>query len=1076
MHSRVSRMVRAMTPVPTIPTTQGVSAMTESLDVARCVALRLDERLARKWSGQTGESGNGLQTDDDPLAGWRRIHGSEPSLFDRRLRWDGLEESYIAKFVSAPREPPHPVAPWATFLMEACHACDASADEADRAQDASDPLPFEEVLLPFLHVARHRLRRVIPDLDRILLPSAQVSSERVLLRELAKAAEQTLFAEFAAMRATHGGPGLRFDGPPRALYRRFIRTLKGARLKLLIERYPVLARLLAVRSGFWVEASKEFVGRLETERDGLAKTFGIDPLTPVAYLRSGLGDSHCRGRSVTWVRFASGDEVVYKPRPLSIDVAFYGLLEWLNARGLTPCQRTLRVLDRGTHGWVEPVAASSMSTDREVKSYFEKAGGLLAVAYVLGASDLHIGNVISAGSDPIPVDLETIMGASGDRPEHDPTDGVSPLQGRSNVLRTCLLPFWLIGPDGWEMREGGMGGGNADEIRAVVKSWHHPNTDWMVQRDKALVARGSHRARRDGEIPTPVDHLEDIVRGFEQGYALLQRNRSAILSDRGPLAAFRGCHVRVMLRNTRIYHSVLRRSLHPVHVKDGLDHSLQFEVLRSSLLRRAEPIAFWQALGSEQRDLENLDYPVFSMAADGLDLCDARARKVGTYGAMAPHDDTTGRIAGLSDNDRRHQAALIRFSFSCLSGPRAPERPDANDKKLADRRHPVSEAQAIGRVIESLVLRGPRQPACWVGSQWSGRELEYELRPLDHTLYDGSIGVALFLVALDAVAATGHRDLAAEALLPLRRTLRDGSDLAALADRTGIGIAQGLGGIVYALTQIGRLTGDARWLDDACLAAHAIDTSRVRSDQSLEVLKGVSGALLGLLSLHALTGERSILKRAIECGERILGTTNSFSFEVHPRWESVQAGFAHGIGGISAALARLARVTRDERFALASHAGFRRAAADDGDSRVEGESSRRNGRFPMAETSSHWRHTWCNGNIGTELGHLHYGSGSFPATSAASDTTIADLGTADHPCCGNLGRAELFLSAGRASLARDIADRVVERAHRNGSYGIAHGLPDARWAPGFFQGLCGIGYQLLRTSAPDRLPCILAFE
>ena len=30
--------------------------------------------------------------------------------------------------------------------------------------------------------------------------------------------------------------------------------------------------------------------------------------------------------------------------------------------------------------------------------------------------------------------------------------------------------------------------------------------------------------------------------------------------------------------------------------------------------------------------------------------------------------------------------------------------------------------------------------------------------------------------------------------------------------------------------------------------------------------------------------------------------------------------------------------------------------------------------------------------------------------------------------------------------------------------------------PGFFQGLSGIGYQLLRLAAPSRLPSVLSFE
>ena len=130
----------------------------------------------------------------------------------------------------------------------------------------------------------------------------------------------------------------------------------------------------------------------------------------------------------------------------------------------------------------------------------------------------------------------------------------------------------------------------------------------------------------------------------------------------------------------------------------------------------------------------------------------------------------------------------------------------------------------------------------------------------------------------------------------------------------------------------------------------------------------------------------------------------------------------------------------------------------------------------MAEQSSLWRHTWCNGNVGTELGHIHYGLSPPPGPSTISDTSSADLGATDLPCCGNLGRAELFLSAGCVDLATDLVHRVVERARQAGSYQVGHGIPDARWVPGFFQGLSGIGYQLLRTSAPQVLPCVLAFE
>ncbi len=1002
----------------------------------------------------------------------------EPHLFNRRLQWDGLEETHVAQLLTAPRQPPQPIAPWAKFLADACDACGALPDEVDRSQDLSDPVPFEEVLLPFVHVARCRLRQLIPDLDQSLLPSAQASAERALLKELSAAAELALFAEFAASRAMGGGPGLRLDKPPRSLYRRFVRSLRHARLEPLIKRYPVLGRLLAVRATFWLEASAELVVRLRADRDGLAETLDIDPLSTVAHLRYGLGDSHGRGRTVTSVRFTSGTEVIYKPRSLEIDVAFYGLLEWLNERGLNPCQRTLRVLDRGTHGWVEKILPGSMSSDEEVTSYFERAGALLAVAYVLGAMDLHHGNVIAAGPDPVPVDLETIMATSVRPPGQDQEKGMVLRQSQGNILRTGLLPYWRTTRDGWKLRHGGMGG-ISNEIRGVAKTWRHTNTDWMVRRDEVRVIREANCARRAAEIRTPVDHVEDVIRGFEQAYTTLQRHCDEIVSERGPLVAFRGCRVRVLLRNTRAYHSAMRRSLHPKHLGDGLEHSLQFELLRSRLLRKNKPIEFWHALGAEQRDLENLDYPLFWTASDGRDLYDVRGRKVGTFGSASPHSDTIERVIGLNDCDRRRQTAVIRFTFACLNGPHAPEPRDPDKKTPAATSLATSEARAIGRVIESLFIEEPHGTAYWVGRQWTERERDPGPRPVDCSLYDGSIGVALFLVALDTVAGSGHRDLAANALSPLRRTLGDASTLAALADRTGIGIANGIGGIVYALAQIGRMTDDASWLDDARLAASAIDSSRIRADKAIDVLKGASGALLSLLSLHELVGERWLLERAIECGQHILASETTLSAQDQIRWASGrrrrQAGFAHGAGGISAALARLARATGNEQFAAASGTGFRLAVSD-ASSLAEDSPLRKDGRVSMTEESSLWRHTWCNGNVGTELGHISYGLGPFPGSSTVLDTANADLGTTDHPCCGNLGRAELFLSADRVDLAEDIVGRVVERASQARSYRMGKGIPDARWAPGFFQGLSGVGYQLLRIAAPNRLPCVLAFE
>jgi lantibiotic modifying enzyme len=82
----------------------------------------------------------------------------------------------------------------------------------------------------------------------------------------------------------------------------------------------------------------------------------------------------------------------------------------------------------------------------------------------------------------------------------------------------------------------------------------------------------------------------------------------------------------------------------------------------------------------------------------------------------------------------------------------------------------------------------------------------------------------------------------------------------------------------------------------------------------------------------------------------------------------------------------------------------------------------------------------------------------------------------DHPCCGHLGRAELLLAAGHPERALDLAGQVVARARSAGTYDISRETPDGRYAPGFFQGISGIGYQLLRLTHPGQLPSVLAFR
>lgn len=1012
---------------------------------------------------------------------WRQaLDRRGPDRFARRLRWDGLDETQVRVGLFAEAKEAEP-AEWALLLDEACAAARTGTTEGDPALDPTDPVPFEEVMLPFVQAARRRLERSAEPVERLLAPAARVALERALLRELSAAASQAMMVDLSVARARAGANGFSLGAPRRTVYLRFVQSLRAAGLEPLVAAYPVLARLLAVRAELWVAASAELVLRAEADAAALGETFGGGAPGAVTWLRTGRGETHCAGRTVAAVRFASGLQVMYKPRSMKIDAAFYALLEWLHGVGLAPDQRILRVLNRGEYGWVEYVRPLPLATAEEVTAYYERAGSLLCIAYLLGAGDLHAENLIAAGSHPVPVDLETLLMGTPVRGGGEDDVAAFAARGASasfSVLGTALLPYWRAEPGASRLYPGGLGLQMAETM--VERGWEFVNTDQMARRERTVPGGvPANVPRLDGRPIGPRAHLDDLLRGFRRCQTLLVAHRAELEAPAGPLARFRGQRVRVILRDTRMYDAALRVSLHPLHLRDGVDRGIQLERLRMSALAGDARPPYWPAFAAEQRDLEELDFPYFSCLTDGTELYDSRGAPLGTFCHVSPFDAMCRRLAAMDDGENERQTALVRFIYALEESPpaTAPSVPAATDAapEPLDRTAALAEAREIARALASLVLRGEDGSPQWIGHSGEYPAAPGALRPIGDRLFDGRAGVALFLAALDAVAGTGHATLAAEALLPARRALRDPRQASTLAARTGLGAGLGIGGTLYTLARIGALTGEGGWMDDARLAAHAITLEAIAADGVLEVLGGSAGAALALLSLHDLTGEAWLRERATACGTHLLAAARVEPGTGLRAWRPgggpFATGFAHGAGGIATALLRLARATSRDDFAAAAEEGFRFEQLSAAARKPGGGGVHAGAEAPAFS----WSRTWCNGAVGVALGRAVHGA------TAAADTVDAtgawELGAAqDHPCCGHLGAADLLLEAGHPERALALAGQVAARARAARTYRIASEIPDARFAPAFFQGLSGIGYQLLRLTHPQTLPSVLAFR
>lgn len=331
---------------------------------------------------------------------------------------------------------------------------------------------------------------------------------------------------------------------------------------------------------------------------------------------------------------------------------------------------------------------------------------------------------------------------------------------------------------------------------------------------------------------------------------------------------------------------------------------------------------------------------------------------------------------------------------------------------------PAADFLAVAEVLEARALVSRDGDAHWVEPR-DGR-----LQSLADGLYGGSAGVALFLAA--AARLSGRAKLADLARMALRPLERQRPAPLARWLRPGA-----LGLLLYALTRCSDELGDPRWLNRALALAREVPPGGVA-----DVLDGSAGVVLGLLALHERLPEPWLLERAVEEGGRLAGRPGVL-------------GMAHGSTGVALALHRLAGASGREEF--------ERGAGD----LVAWEDSLfdpASGRWPdLREGAVGPRANWCSGSAGIVLARLSMGA---RVPEEAARGLQEDL-PVDSCCCGNAGRLEALRALGRPAAFADRPLRI-ERS-RVGDHA------------GFFRGLAGVGYALLRFRFPD-LPSVLAWE
>ncbi|MBU7440916.1 lanthionine synthetase LanC family protein [Paraburkholderia fungorum] len=345
-------------------------------------------------------------------------------------------------------------------------------------------------------------------------------------------------------------------------------------------------------------------------------------------------------------------------------------------------------------------------------------------------------------------------------------------------------------------------------------------------------------------------------------------------------------------------------------------------------------------------------------------------------------------------------------------------------------------------------------------------------------LYGGELGQ---LVALCSISRT----LGGDAYKRELSQVGDPSVYASIDDGdylSDIGLARGIGALVYAQAVLSQATSEARHVDfAAAIARKALDNVE-QSVADVENLSDVMHGFAGLLIASCRTLEVSPQKALRECVRgaaiRLADVVGGLSPGFLAR---LGASAPHGLSGLGFALFLSGQTAQVEEAIVAGERCF----SIEESLYCEEILDWPDGRFAALRASG----AWCHGSAGVGMIRLSLKRQYDNAIGKTFDNVISlavgsvlrlDLSPLQTACCGNCGRLEALAYASSVLRNSDLS-RLVKRLarcllHQQFCSRRANASIVRDKSPGLFQGFHGMVDILCRIAYEKPFPSFLAFE
>lgn len=690
--------------------------------------------------------------------------------------------------------------------------------------------------------------------------------------------------------------------------------------------YPEGVRLYDLLTARCVANAIEFHARFAAHQTELVEEFGEHWRQPLAGIQAGAGDRHNGGKTVVIMTAESGQKLVYKPRPMEPEVRLDRLLAATAEAVGDSTWRKTGVLVADGYGYMNFVEHADCVDLAAVGRFYRRAGMLLALAHAIGMNDLHTENVVAAGDTPIVIDAETLLPA---RCRNVPGVFSEPATEYflASVLAPGLLPRWAqiyrqrvnLGPAlGYEL--GGLG--QPELVDSSVIAGASQQADSEASPTYLFdTATATNLPTIDGEVVPAADFIDQVAAGFAETLDAIFKWRDEWLAAGGPLDEVLSTQVRVIPRNTSLYASAINASTAAPCLRNA--------ETRATLLRArlgGADNASTTLLSAELASMTDLDVPMFHADAG------SRTTNHGGVKLVDSPRDAAFRRLGLLESARDASIEIVRASLATPFAEDDVSWRAAGDRSAAMRTPGTRVREVINDIADTVAAQtilaepepsiGGQRPASWISHYRDQEWCKSVFTPLGPGLMQGSMGIALFLAQVaHRLDRPDLRPIAAGAAWNAVRLVANQHDSA--SPDTGaiidLGFADGLGGVIWGLSELSELWRDQELLEVARgITAMVVPAATPRVER-VDFAGGLAGSLVGLCRLQhatsrvspAFAGSLAVSNQSLEALVARTADLMRDADAVTSFAGGVRMGAATGTAGLCFALARVSGTHRD---------------------------------------------------------------------------------------------------------------------------------------------------------------------